>query len=49
MQEKATFTVELINNILTYLGTRPYAEVAPFIAEIQKQYAMQKEEDKKEK
>lgn len=42
MTEKVTITLELANAITQYLGTRPYQEVAPLIAEIQKQYALQK-------
>ncbi len=32
-----TLTLGLVNGILQYLGTRPYAEVFPLIAEIQSQ------------
>lgn len=42
--EKVTITIELANAITQYLGTRPYAEVAGLIGEIQKQYNEQKKE-----
>ena len=32
-----TLTLGLVNGILQYLGTRPYAEVFPLVAEIQSQ------------
>jgi hypothetical protein len=32
-----TLTLGLVNAILQYLGTRPYAEVFPLVAEIQSQ------------
>ena len=32
-----TLTLSLINGILQYLGTRPYAEVFPIVQEIQAQ------------
>jgi hypothetical protein len=32
-----TLTLPLVNAILQYLGTRPYAEVFPLVAEIQAQ------------
>lgn len=35
-------STEFAQHLLTYLGTRPYVEVAPFIAEMQKAYAASK-------
>ena len=32
-----TFTLGLVNAVLQYLGTRPYAEVFPIVQEIQAQ------------
>jgi hypothetical protein len=32
-----TLTLNLVNGILQYLGTRPYAEVFPIVQEIQAQ------------
>ena len=37
MQPKIEITVELLNAILNYLGTKPFAEVAGFINAIQEQ------------
>jgi hypothetical protein len=34
---KIELTLPLVNAILQYLGTRPYAEVFPLVAEIQAQ------------
>jgi len=34
---KIELTLPLVNAILQYLGTRPYAEVFPLVAEIQSQ------------
>ena len=34
---KITLTLGLVNGILQYLGTRPYAEVFPLVQEIQAQ------------
>ena len=36
-----TLTTELINTIMQYLGSRPFVEVAGFIAEVQKQASEQ--------
>ena len=33
--EKLTLTTNLVNGILQYLGTQPYAQVAQLIAEVQ--------------
>ena len=35
--EKLTLSTQLINSILQYLGTQPYAQVAQLIAEVQKE------------
>jgi len=35
--DKLTFSTDLVNGILQYLGSRPYVETAGLIAEIQKQ------------
>jgi len=35
--EIVTLQTQLVNSILQYLATKPYQEVAPLIAEIQKQ------------
>jgi hypothetical protein len=34
---KINLTLNLVNGILQYLGTRPYAEVFPIVQEIQAQ------------
>jgi len=34
---KINLTLNLVNGILQYLGTRPYAEVFPLVQEIQAQ------------
>ena len=34
---KIELTLPLVNAVLQYLGTRPYAEVFPLVAEIQSQ------------
>lgn len=34
---KISLTLNLVNGILQYLGTRPYAEVFPLVQEIQAQ------------
>lgn len=34
---KITLTLGLVNAVLQYLGTRPYAEVFPIVQEIQSQ------------
>ena len=39
--DKITLTTELINAIMQYLGSKPFAEVAGLIAEIQKQASEQ--------
>lgn len=36
-----TLTLGLINGVLQYLGTRPYAEVFPLVQELQRQAAPQ--------
>lgn len=41
MNEQITLTVPLVNGVLQYLGTRPYAEVAGLIQAIQEQAAPQ--------
>lgn len=35
--KEVTFTIELANALLQYLGTRPYQEVVGLITEMQKQ------------
>ena len=40
------FSVELVNAILQYLGSRPFVEVAGLITEIQKQANVSKPEEK---
>ena len=35
--EKLTLSTQLVNGILQYLGTQPYAQVAQLIAEVQKE------------
>jgi hypothetical protein len=42
-------TTELLNKILSYLGTRPYVEVAEMINEIIKLNQPQEEEEKNKK
>jgi len=39
--DKITLTTELINAIMQYLGSKPFAEVAGLIAEVQKQASEQ--------
>ena len=39
--DKITLTTELLNAIMQYLGSKPFAEVAGLIAEVQKQAAEQ--------
>ena len=39
--EKIALTTELINAIMQYLGSKPFAEVAGIIAEVQKQASEQ--------
>ena len=39
--DKMTLTTELINAIMQYLGSKPFAEVAGLIAEVQKQASEQ--------
>jgi len=39
--DKLTFSVDLINGIMQYLGNRPFNEVAGIISEIQKQASEQ--------
>ena len=35
--EKVSLSVELVNGILNYLATKPFAEVAPLINKIQEE------------
>lgn len=37
MDTKITLTLNLVNGILNYLGTKPYAEVFALVQEIQSQ------------
>lgn len=48
--EKMVLSTSLVNAVLQYMGNRPYAEVAQFIAAIQKEAAAQmpKPEEPKE-
>jgi hypothetical protein len=39
--DKITLTTELINAIMQYLGSKPFAEVAGLISEVQKQASEQ--------
>jgi len=39
--DKITLTTELLNAIMQYLGSKPFAEVAGLIAEVQKQASEQ--------
>ena len=39
--DELKLSTQLINTILQYLGTKPYAEVFPLIQEIQKQATAQ--------
>ena len=42
--EKITLSTTLVNNIITYLGTRPFQEVFQLIAEVQKEAQAQQPE-----
>jgi hypothetical protein len=44
MIEKVWFTLETANQIVGYLGTRPYQEVFNLMAQIQKAVDIQQEE-----
>ena len=46
MIEKVWFTLETANQIVGYLGTRPYQEVFQLMAQIQKAVDIQQEEKK---
>jgi hypothetical protein len=46
MVEKVWFTLETANQIVGYLGTRPYQEVFNLMAQIQKAVDIQQEEKK---
>jgi hypothetical protein len=46
MVEKVWFTLETANQIVGYLGTRPYQEVFQLMAQIQKAVDIQQEEKK---
>ena len=37
MENKISLSVELVNGILNYLGTKPFIEVAPLINKIQEE------------
>jgi hypothetical protein len=39
--KEITLTIDLVNAIISYLGTRPYGEVYQLIAEVQRQAAPQ--------
>ena len=34
MENKITLSIELVNGVLNYLGTKPYIEVAPLISKL---------------
>jgi hypothetical protein len=44
MVEKVWFTLETANQIVGYLGTRPYQEIFQLMAQIQKAVDIQQEE-----
>lgn len=44
MVEKVWFTLETANQVVGYLGTRPYQEVFQLMAQIQKAVDVQQEE-----
>lgn len=46
MVEKVWFTLETANQIVGYLGTRPYQEIFQLMAQIQKAVDIQQEEKK---
>jgi hypothetical protein len=46
MVEKVWFTLETANQIVGYLGTRPYQEIFQLMAQIQKAVDVQQEEKK---
>ena len=48
-EQKIELTLNLVNGILSYLGTRPYQEVFLIIKELEKQAAVSFEAQKKEK
>jgi hypothetical protein len=39
--KQITLTLDLVNALMNYIGTRPYAEVHQLIAEVQRQAAPQ--------
>ena len=43
--KEVTITLDFANALLQYLGSRPYAEVAGLIAELQKQVAPQLQQE----
>ena len=45
MNEKLTLSTQLVNQILGYLGSRPYQEVFQIIEAIQKEAEAKKAED----
>jgi hypothetical protein len=42
--EKITLSIQLVNQIMAYLGTQPYQSVFQLVNEIQKEAQAQKEE-----
>lgn len=44
-EQKIELTLSLINSVMQYLGTRPYAEVVALISAIQEQAAPQLSSD----
>jgi len=47
--DKFTITTELINRVLAYLGSKPYAETHELIEAIQREYEAQHTEELKQK
>jgi hypothetical protein len=43
--KEITLTLDLVNALMNYIGTRPYAEVHQLIAEVQRQAAGQLEQE----
>ena len=37
MENKISLSIELVNGVLNYLATKPFAEVAPLIGKIQEE------------
>ncbi len=43
--KEITLTLDLVNALMNYIGTRPYAEVHHLISEVQRQAAGQLEQE----